>query len=204
MIPFTRSLYFFCDQGIQVENMRILFLSDEATILLDIVAWICFHLSIGYMCSRFPRAHFDPQKSWYLTKAWEEGGEIYQKLFRVKDWKRFIPSGAALYKKAYEVKNITSFSVTSVKTWLVESCRSEFCHWAMILPGFFFFLWNNVEAGWWMVAYAVVNNMVPIIMQRYNRPRARKLLAHIQKESMQEMEPLLQFGPQQTLSHSYK
>jgi len=76
----------------------------------------------------------------------EKGGEIYQKIFRVKSWKKLILSGAALYRGAYEVKHITEYSVENVRLWVKESCRSEFCHIVMILPGFLFFLWNSVEA----------------------------------------------------------
>jgi glycosyl-4,4'-diaponeurosporenoate acyltransferase len=47
----------------------------------------------------------------------------------------------------------------------------------MIVPGFFFFLWNDVILGWLMVAYAFLNNLPFIIVQRFNRPRIRKLIA---------------------------
>ncbi len=67
-----------------------------------------------------------------------------------------------------------------LESWLKESVRAEICHWAMIIPCFLFFLWNNFALGLGMVAYAFLNNMFPIIVQRYNRPRMRKLLAHLE------------------------
>lgn len=183
--------------------MRIFYFADELTALLDVVIWVIFHLNIGYWTSKLPVDIFDPQKPWYLTRPWEKSGEIYQELFKVKDWKRYIPSGAAVYKNTYEVKHINTFDVENVKLWLKESCRSEFCHWVMILPGFLFFLWNSTVGGWIMMAYAVLNNLVPIVMQRYNRPRVRKLLARLQKESIRGMEPQINLDRQQTFSHSY-
>ncbi len=185
--------------------MRILFLSKTATIILDIVAWVLFHLSIGYTFSRLPIELFDPEKKWFQTKPWEKGGEIYQKIFRVKSWKKWIPSGAALYRGAYEIKHITEYSVENVRLWVKESCRSEFCHIVMILPGFLFFLWNSVEAGMWMVAYAFLNNLIPIVMQRYNRPRVNRLLAQLEKKSKQKSEiATLAYEPQTVLIDSYE
>jgi glycosyl-4,4'-diaponeurosporenoate acyltransferase len=184
--------------------MRILFLSDIATVILDIVAWVIFHLSIGYSCSKISIERFNPEKWWYQTKPWEKGGEIYQQVFRVKNWKKLIPSGAALYRNAYEIKHLTDLSVDNVRIWLKESCRSEFCHYAMIIPGFFFFLWNSVEAGRWMLAYAILNNLVPIVMQRYNRPRVRKVLAQLERKSKQKRESVISYEPQTAFLNSYK
>jgi glycosyl-4,4'-diaponeurosporenoate acyltransferase len=184
--------------------MRILFLSTGETIVLDIIAWLIFHLSIGYVTSQIPIDRFDPNKKWYQTRPWEKDGQIYQKIFRVKDWKRYIPSGAALYKNAYEIRRITTFTVQNVSTWLKESCRSEFCHFAMIIPGIFFFLWNSVTGGWIMMIYAIVNNLVPIVMQRYNRPRVRKLLDSLERKSKQTEDAFQNYASGNLLSHSYE
>lgn len=184
--------------------MRIIFLSDLVTIIVDVLAWICFHLGIGYWCSHLPLHLFNPQQKLYLTQSWEQNGEIYQKIFHVRSWKKLIPSGAALYRNTFKLKNLPTFKLDYIETWLKESCRAEFCHWIMILPGFFFFLWNSVEVGWWMVAYAIANNLVPIVMQRYNRPRVRKMLAQIKKSLPQNMETYATLEPNQALSHSYR
>lgn len=184
--------------------MRIIYWDPTITIIADILIWVVFHLSIGYWCSQLPIDRFDYNQWSYQTFKWEQDGEIYQKLFRVKDWKHFIPSGAALYKGAYQISHVNEFTVEGVKIWLKESCRSEFCHRIMILPGFLFFLWNEVTVGWIMVAYAVLNNLIPIMMQRYNRPRIRKLLARLEEiEKKKAMETGI-YEKQEAFSHSYE
>ncbi len=162
--------------------MRIFYFTEVQTFLVDILAWVFFHLSIGFTFSKLSIRHFNPTRSWFQTKNWEKDGLIYQKLFKVKNWKKIIPSGAALYKNAYEVKHLTEVTIDNVRLWIQESCRSEVCHWLMMIPGGFFYLWNSVEVGRLMVFYAFANNIVPIIMQRYNRPRARKLLSQMEKK----------------------
>jgi glycosyl-4,4'-diaponeurosporenoate acyltransferase len=165
--------------------VRILYLPPIDTFFLDVIAWVIIHLSIGYWSSRIPISWFNPKKPLYLTYAWEKSGEIYQTLFRVRSWKKFIPNGSALYPDGFSIKNLKSFSPEYVERWLRESCRAEFCHWMMIFPGFLFFLWNSVEGAWWMVFYAVFNNFFPIVLQRFNRPRIRRILAQVQRLSSQ-------------------
>lgn len=164
-------------------NVRMVWLPLQETILLDVFAWVCFHLGIGYWCSRLPLHWFDPAKRLYQTRPWEKNGEVYQHWLRVRSWKDLIPNGSALYPDTFSIKKLPSVDLAYLERWLVESCRAEFCHWVMILPGFLFFLWNSVELGWWMVVYAVLNNVVVIVLQRFNRPRMRRLLSRMQREA---------------------
>jgi hypothetical protein len=55
-----------------------------------------------------------------------------------------------------------------------------------------------------MVAYAVLNNLIPIVMQRYNRPRIRKLLARLEELEQENALELRIYEPQEAFSHSYK
>ena len=178
--------------------MQVIFLSDAKTILLDIVSWIFFHLSIGYWSSTINIERFDPNFRLFKTMKWEDGGEIYNRIFKVKKWKKYIPSGAKLYKGAYQVKHIQEITVDNLKIWIRESCRSEYCHIIMFLPCFLFFLWNSADVGWWMVTYAFLNNLVPIVMQRYNRPRAQRYLkileTKLKKAEIEQAQPLLKSG----------
>ena len=183
--------------------MQILFLDPLETAVVDVVAWIAIHLSLGYLSSKIPLARLDPNRRFFQAFAWEKNGEIYQQLFGVKYWKHFMPNGSALYPGAFSIRNLLSFDPAYLEVWLQESVRAETCHWAMIFPGVFFFLWNSVAGGWGMVAYAVLNNVVPIILQRFNRPRVRRLLARLQMESSQKGAVDVVNAPPQALSHSY-
>jgi len=58
--------------------------------------------------------------------------------------------------------------------------------------------------GWIMVAYAVLNNLIPIILQRYNRPRIRKLLARLEEMEREKTMELGIYEAQQAFSHSYE
>jgi glycosyl-4,4'-diaponeurosporenoate acyltransferase len=168
--------------------MRIITLKPLQTVLLDVVAWVIFHLSIGYGSSRIPLKKLNPGKRFFHAYKWEQDGRIYEKLFKVRSWKHLIPNGSALYKNAFSIRRLSDSSPEYLQRWLKESVRSEICHWLMIPPGFLFFLWNNVLVGWLMVLYAFLNNLIPIVLQRYNRPRMRKLLAIAERKQSLELQ----------------
>lgn len=163
--------------------MQILFLNPKDTFFVDIIAWILFHLSIGYFSAKIPLKSFHPGFWLYRDYPWEKGGKFYDRIFHVHSWKRFIPGLGKFTSNKFSLQNLESANLDYLTAWLKESCRAEICHWVMIIPGFLFFLWNSVEVGWWMVAYAFTNNLIPIIMQRYNRPRIRKMIKVLERSA---------------------
>ena len=163
--------------------MQIFYLEPMNTFILDVLVWVIFHLGIGYLSLKFPENWLDPNLHFFQAHPWEEEGKLYQRLFNVRSWKHLIPDGSKAYKHAYSIKHLASSELSHLKRWLKESVRSELCHWFMILPVPLFFLWNSIKGGWLMVLYAFLNNLVPIILQRFNRPRMHRLLAQLQMQN---------------------
>lgn len=64
--------------------MRVIYLNTWQSIILDVLLWAVFHLSIGSTCAKIPLARLDPSRPIFRTCGWEQGGRIYQKLFRVR------------------------------------------------------------------------------------------------------------------------
>lgn len=176
--------------------MRILTLSPEWTLVLDLAAWLFFHLGIGFTLSQIPVAWFHTESRLYRTHAWEKGGEVYDQWLRVKFWKRWIPRGSMLYPNTFSLQHIENYSVAYLERYLAETCRAEVCHWLMVFPGFLFFLWNSGQVGWLMVGYAVLNNLIPIALQRYNRPRVRRLLAAARQRDAEKVLRSTALAPQ--------
>ena len=180
--------------------MQIFFLNPIQTILLDVIAWLIIQITIGFCSSKIPLDRLDPDQPFFQTFHWEKGGEIYEQLFHVRTWKHLIPNGSRLYPGAFSIKHLPTQNEDYLARWLKESIRAEICHWTMIVPCIFFFLWNGVSMGWIMVAYAFLSNLVPIVLQRYNRPRLRKLLSQQEKITSKKAFP---YVPQKEFSHSY-
>ena len=74
--------------------MRLIHLPTFWTILIDIIAWFIIHLGVVYFMVRIPAERFDPQSRLFRIRNWEKKGIFYQKYFRIKKWKAYLPDGA--------------------------------------------------------------------------------------------------------------
>ncbi len=199
-----RQRYSFRDSEYKGKIMRILFLEPLETFILDMICWVIIQLGIGYLSLKFPEKWLDPGRRFFQSFAWEKGGKIYQQLFRVRSWKHLIPDGSKTYRGAFSIKKLPTSELTYLLRWLKESIRSELCHWFMILPAPFFFLWNSIKGGWLMVFYAFFNNLVPIILQRFNRPRIRKLIAQLELKNPGTNTAMLHYTVENDYSSVYQ
>lgn len=147
------------------------------TIVIDIVAWVFFHLAISALCLRLPLKTFQNNAFWSRIYPWEKSGALWHKLFRVKAWKGRLIDGATLFKSGYQKKTLHGKGKKDLQMFAVETKRAELTHWLSILPAPLFFLWNPALVGWLMIAYAVVFNLPFIVTQRYNRGRINKMLS---------------------------
>ncbi|MFL2100202.1 glycosyl-4,4'-diaponeurosporenoate acyltransferase [Desemzia sp. FAM 23989] len=167
--------------------MQLIYLPNTWTILIDVIAWYIFHLSISWAARNISNEFFWKKQEWFRIRKWEKSGAIWQKRFRVRSWKPYLPDGTKITKKGFDKTHLKHFDQASLQHFVIETRRGEFAHWMMIPPAFLFFLWNPPWAGWIMVAYAFVANLPFIIVQRYNRPRLERL---IQRKEQLAKEPL--------------
>ena len=102
----------------------------------------------------------------------EQNGEIYQKLFRIRSWKEYVPAVGVFDKKNLR----RDLSREYVSQYLLESLRAELCHeYAIIFAIVLIFLTVD-SANPKIILWAVMLNAPCIMIQRYNRPRFEKLL----------------------------
>lgn len=144
-------------------------------ILLDFVMWFIFHMGISLWIMKVPDEWFAKTETGFRSRSWEKNGEIWHQLFRIRDWKKYLPDGSMIVKHAYNKTNLQGISLNSLEKFIIETKRAELTHWALIPPALLFFLWNPWWIGWCMVAYALVANLPFIVAQRYNRPRLERL-----------------------------
>lgn len=157
--------------------MQLISLPLIWTILVDIVAWMFFHLSIAYICFRLPLKAFQGNAFWSRIYSWEKSGELWHRLFRVKDWKSRLIDGASLFQRGYQKKALHGNRRRDLEMFSEETKRAELTHWLSILPAPLFFLWNPPVAGAVMIIYALGFNLPFIIVQRYNRGRIKEILS---------------------------
>ena len=144
-------------------------------ILLDIAAWFFFHMSISLLCMKISDEWFAKPHSLFQPFAWEKQGAIWQRLFRIKKWKKYLPDGSSIVKSAYNKTYLHGKDNQTLAKFIIETRRAELTHWLLIPPAFVFFIWNPLWAGVVMLIYAGVANLPFIIVQRYNRPRLERI-----------------------------
>jgi glycosyl-4,4'-diaponeurosporenoate acyltransferase len=163
--------------------VRIVELPALWIIILDIVAWFVIHVLVSFIASRMPDHLFLKDSLLTRIRNWENEGQIWEDIFRVKRWKNKLPDGAAIFKKGFRKKNLQARKSLYYRQFIIETRRAEFAHWIAIAPSIAFFLWNPFWIGWFMIFYALCINMPCIIAQRYNRPRLLRIAQSEQSTS---------------------
>lgn len=143
-------------------------------VAVDILAWLLIHLGVAWLGTELPDRLFKPNAWLFRPRAWERGGGVYQRLFRVRSWKASLPDGAALFRKGFPKARLAGRDPAYLQRFIRETCRGEAVHWAVLAASLLFFLWNPWWVGLIMVAYAALANLPCIITQRYNRFRIRE------------------------------
>jgi len=166
--------------------MPLIYLGTCWTIVIDIIAWFIIHMGVVLIIVRIPAGRFDPGSFLFRLRNWENGGALYNKIFRIKKWKGRAPDGAALSKnKGFPKRRLKSQDESYLKLFLLETCRAELTHWIIIGFALPFFLWNRFHVGLIMILYALLENLPLIMVQRYNRNR---LVGVIEKKKRTRVE----------------
>ena len=156
--------------------MRLIELPTILTIILDIFAWLFFHLTIAKASLSIKDSHLIKNNFMFKIYKFEASGLVYEKLFLVNKWKDKLPDGSKILKEGFSKNKVDAMSLDYFKKFLIEVNRAELSHWLQMLPAPIFFLFNLPIIGYLMIVYAVLFNLPFIIAQRYNRPKLIRII----------------------------
>lgn len=145
-------------------------------LVINSVAWFFIHMGIALSMIRIPDEWLAQKEEVFRPRTWEKEGEFWQKNFRIRSWKKFLPDGSLFIPASYDQTNLHGTKEENLEKFILETIRAELTHWLMIPPAFLFFLWNPPWAAYIMILYALLLNLPLIMTQRYNRPRLQRLL----------------------------
>ncbi len=151
--------------------MQIFYIPDWLMILSYIIGWPILQIIMAYIGNHWPEHFFESDRFPFRTFAFEKNGEIYDKIFRIRKWKPFLPDGAKAHKKGFLKKHLKSLEDEYIEAFIKETCRAEWIHFLEILPFWIFGLWSPGFVVWIMFFYAIMVNVPCMIAQRFNRPR---------------------------------
>ncbi|MBQ6504577.1 MAG: hypothetical protein IJI57_11760 [Flexilinea sp.] len=133
----------------------------------------------------------DPEGFLFKERAWELGGKIYEKL-HIKSWQARIPDVSQVLRRWMPQKKLNvGFTAETVRTMISETCTAEAVHSLLNLAGLWLLgLWRGVGGVVMYLIYVILGNLPFILVQRYNRPRLKALLTHLElKEGRVESRP---------------
>lgn len=153
-------------------------------LIINTLAWGFFQMGISIFMVKVADSYYERESYFYRSFSWEKNGQLWQDLFKVNEWKKYLPDSSAILKEAFNKKNLSAAHPDTLEKFILETKRAEQTHWLAMVAAPLFFLWNPPWAGWLMVFYAFLANFPFIIVQRYNRPRAIRLWRLMEKRSI--------------------
>lgn len=155
-------------------------LPDLWIVVLNVIGIPVIHLGISWLFIQMKRSRFDPNAPLYRNRVWEQGGEFYQSVFRIRRWKGLLPDAAPWFD-GFAKGRLKDKDPEYLRAFIAETCRGEAAHYAQI-PGILLTLiWNPWPvAAIVMIVYSVSSNLPCILLQRFTRARLRGFLAEVE------------------------
>lgn len=132
-----------------------------------------------FLGEKVPRDRLNPEKFPFKSFAWEREGQIYEKI-GIRWWKTHTPDMSKYIRRTFSKQGNMLRDPQHLRKLVKETCSAELVHWALILLSPIFAVLMDSLGVLAMILY-IIGNLVPIIIQRYNRPRVLKIIQRIEK-----------------------
>jgi glycosyl-4,4'-diaponeurosporenoate acyltransferase len=151
--------------------------------LLNLVGIPVIHLGISWVFTRVERENFPPDSFLFRSRTWEEGGAIYQTLFRIRSWKDWLPD-AATWFNGFAKRKLGDRDPEYLHAFIGETCRSEAAHVVQFLAIHITLIWNPwPTSAVILILYSILSNLPCFLVQRFTRLRLRRLLAGVERRT---------------------
>ena len=134
---------------------------------------LCFPMGrlIKGLHPRWDRKPFEDQ-------PWEREGRTYERL-GIRRWKDIVPDVSKLFPGIVPKKAVASRPTpAALRDMLEETCVAELVHYILCAAGLGLLpLWPGHGGILLYFIYVALGNAPFIVIQRYNRPRFRRMLA---------------------------
>jgi glycosyl-4,4'-diaponeurosporenoate acyltransferase len=143
--------------------------SAARTMGANAVIWLAICVAAGWAGGRLPRRWIASDTTLTRIREFERRGRIYQRL-RVRRWKHRLPESNSLGPVSRPTKR-TLTGRSAVPTYVAETRRAEYVHWAIMAAGPIFFVWSPTWVARTMTLFGIAFNLPFIAVQRFNRSR---------------------------------
>ncbi len=179
----------------RVYIFRIYLPSAAERCIMEFVSCCLYFLILGatsFLVGRLiSSATFNSDYFPFRSFKWENDGAVYEK-FKVRLWKDKLIDMSKILPFAMPEKKVEfGYSSKQIRLLINETCTAELVHVLLIVLGLHCLkLWHGIGGVIMYLLYSLLGNVPYIIIQRYNRPKLKKLLTIVQKrEKMYESTP---------------
>ena len=118
----------------------------------------------------------------FQSLPFENEGKVYNRL-NVKEWKGRVPDMSRILPHVMPPKRVSiNDSSSTLELLLKETCIAEITHELLCFFGFACTLiWRGL-GGFCVSVIYMLGNLPYIIIQRYNRPKLRKLISQVREK----------------------
>ncbi|MDY4888836.1 MAG: hypothetical protein SO135_03700 [Sphaerochaetaceae bacterium] len=111
-------------------------------------------------------------------RSWERGGSIYQKVFKIRAWKDYVPEMGRITPEKFSKRHVMSTKAEYLEQFILESVRAELCHCFSLFLSIPILTFVDTPFFKWALVYVIFLNAPCIMIQRTNRPRLERILQH--------------------------
>lgn len=144
-------------------------------VAINTLGWLFLQLSIAAIATHANSVHFANDNTLYRTHQSEVA--FYRRYLHIRRWKRLLPDGAPWVGGSFRKKHLQARDSAYFRQLIVETRRGEAAHWLMLACFPIFFPFNPPWARVVISFYAIAANLPCIVVQRYNRNVAQRILA---------------------------
>jgi len=146
-------------------------------VMLTFAFWPTWIYIWGFVAHLLPDEFVDRDTWVTRTRAWERNGRWYADHLHVARWKDRVPEAGSAFAGGFAKRSTNNGDPDTVRTFIVETRRAEYAHWMMgagwLIPS----LWGPWYAGVLNLLFGLFIALPFVAIQRFNRPRLKRLLA---------------------------
>lgn len=153
-------------------------LTDAAAVALSVAVWLITCMGVGRWAVTWPAERLESTGPVTTVRAWEHGGRTWQRRLRVLAWKDRLPEAGAFFAGGTAKREIGTPTTEALHRYRRETIRAERVHWLIMATGPLHLLWCRPTVGLGMVVFGIAFDAPFIVVQRFNRGRLDRVLAH--------------------------
>ncbi len=147
--------------------------------MLNFIKCFCYLITISilsFLIGRcLPSSWFHAEQFPYRSFRFEKDGSIYNAL-HIRKWQNKLPDMSKLFPKLMPSKSLKGDMKYQLPLMLRETCVAEFVHMLLCIASLYCRRLYPGSGGVIIICiYIVVFNLPYILIQRYNRPRLKRI-----------------------------